>query len=121
MREGSEELRASVIETPSSFKLWVRAARLHQWLKNLLLFVPLLASHRLGNPGVLLQGLLAFVLFGMCASSAYLLNDILDRANDCRHPTKCRRPFASGQLPVRSGLVVFPLLLLGALGGSAWL
>ena len=92
--------------------------RLHQWLKNLLIFVPLLASHQLGEPIVLFQGLIAFFFFGMCASSGYMLNDIVDLAHDRHHPTKCRRPFASGQLSVKAAVIAFSLLLLGALVGA---
>jgi 4-hydroxybenzoate polyprenyltransferase len=101
--------------------LWVSAARMHQWSKNLLIFVPLFASHQLGRPVVLLQGLVAFILFSLCASSAYVLNDLVDLSHDRLHPYKSRRPFASGQLPVKSGVVVFPLLLVFALGCAYWL
>ncbi len=105
-------------EGSSYARLWLRAMRLHQWLKNLLILVPLLASHRLGEPIVLFEALIAFICFGMCASSAYILNDIVDLAHDRHHPTKSRRPFASGQLPVKAGVIVFPLLLIGALVGA---
>lgn len=92
--------------------------RLHQWLKNLLIFVPLLASHKALEPIALAEGTLAFILFGMCASSAYMLNDLVDLAHDRHHPTKRTRPFASGELPVKAGFVVFPLLLICALGAA---
>ena len=76
----------------SSLHLWAGAMRLHQWLKTLLIFVPLLVSHRVGAPGALADGIVAFILFGLCASSAYMLNDLLDLASDRRHPSKSRRP-----------------------------
>ncbi len=97
---------------------WLKALRLHQWAKNVLIFVPLLAAHELLNPALLGQGLLAFLLFGLCASSVYVLNDLVDLTDDRHHATKRRRPFASGRLPIRFGLVAFPLLLMIAFAGA---
>jgi 4-hydroxybenzoate polyprenyltransferase len=105
----------------STLRLWIREIRVHQWLKNLLIFVPLLASHRIGKPGALADGLIAFSLFSCCASSAYILNDLLDLSHDRLHPYRSRRPFASGRLNVRTGLWVFPLLLLVAFASAYWL
>ena len=93
-----------------SFMSWVKQLRFHQWVKNLLLFVPLLASHQIDNVS-LLNGALAFIFFGMCASSVYLLNDLMDLEDDRHHITKRNRPFASGALSVKSGLLVAPILL----------
>jgi phosphoserine phosphatase len=73
----------------------LRALRPHQWAKNLLILLPLLAAHRLDAPG-LLAAVLAFIAFGLTASAVYLINDLLDLGADRRHPRKCRRPFASG-------------------------
>ena len=96
-------------------KPYIRALRLHQWLKNLLIFIPLLAAH-IGQELVLLpRSALAFVAFSMCASSAYMLNDLLDLAADRHHPRKRQRPFAAGDLTIRVGLLSIPLLL-GASG-----
>ena len=82
--------------------------------------MPLLASHRIGR-GALLEGMLAFVLFNCCASSAYILNDLVDLRHDRLHPYRSQRPFASGRLDARAGLWVFPLLLAAALAGAYWL
>lgn len=101
-------------------RAWRKALRLHQWAKNMLVFVPLLASHHIGHPEMVVRGLMAFLLFGLCASSVYLLNDLLDLADDRHHSTKRLRPFASGQLSLLSGLLAFPLLLVAAFAG-AWL
>lgn len=95
----------------STWKDWLKAMRLHQWLKNALLFVPLLAAHQLFKLDAFFIGLIAFVLFGLCASSVYLLNDLLDLADDRHHTSKRKRPFASGKLSIRDGLIVFPALL----------
>ena len=95
-------------------KVWLKALRVHQWAKNGLIFVPLAAAHQLTDWDVLQNGLLAFLAFSLCASSVYLLNDMLDLAADRAHHSKCNRPFASGQLSVLFGLLVAPMLLLGA-------
>jgi 4-hydroxybenzoate polyprenyltransferase/phosphoserine phosphatase len=99
---------------------WVKALRLHQWIKNVLVFVPMLASHQ-GSFALLGHGLLAFLLFGLCASSVYVLNDLLDLNDDRHHRSKRLRPFAHGRLSIISGLMVFPVLLLAAFGGAACL
>ena len=91
---------------------YVKAARLHQWLKNVLIFVPALAAHRIGDMATLWSCLLAFLAFGLCASSVYVLNDLLDLPSDRKHERKRKRPFASGRLPVWQGALMVPLLLL---------
>lgn len=90
---------------------YLRAIRLHQWLKNLLVLVPLLAAHRGLEFQLFGQALVAFVAFGLCASSVYLLNDLTDLAADRRHPRKRHRPLAAGELPVRQALMMIPTLL----------
>jgi 4-hydroxybenzoate polyprenyltransferase/phosphoserine phosphatase len=89
---------------------YVRALRVHQWLKNLLLFVPAAAAHDL-TVGAIFACLLGFLSFSLCASSVYLLNDLIDLGRDRAHPTKCRRPLASGAIPVLRGLALVPILL----------
>ncbi|MGE7813747.1 UbiA family prenyltransferase [Pseudomonas sivasensis] len=105
----------------SGLKDWLKAFRLHQWMKNALIFVPLIAAHQLTSPLLLWQGILAFLFFGLCASSVYVLNDLLDLADDRHHHSKRNRPFASGRLSIKYGVLVFPLLLLGAFAGAIWL
>lgn len=90
---------------------WLKALRLQQWSKNALVFVPLIMSHQLLVAAPLLNTLFAFICFGLVASSIYLMNDMMDLRQDRRHPTKRNRPFASGSLPVRHGLVAIPVLL----------
>ena len=103
---------------PGQFYAWIKALRIHQWIKNLLLFVPLLASHKVGNIDLLFNGGIAFIFFGLCASSVYLLNDLLDLEDDRHHATKRNRPFASGSISLKTGLFAFPLLLTAAFAGS---
>lgn len=93
-------------------KVWLKAVRLHQWLKNLLVFVPLFASHRFLEASAVIPTTIAFVAFGLCASGVYVLNDLLDLPSDRLHPRKRRRPFAAGDLPLLHGLVAAPLLTL---------
>lgn len=92
----------------------LKAMRPRQWLKNLLVFLPMLAGHALDLP-TFLQSLLAFVAFSLCASSAYLLNDALDAHDDRLHPTKCKRPIAAGTLPLALAMISSPLLALAAI------
>lgn len=96
----------------------LKALRLHQWAKNLLLFVPLLASHRIMEPSLLWSGAFAFIAFGVCASSVYLLNDLLDLQDDRQHRTKRHRPLAAGTLPILHALISIPVLLAMAFGLS---
>ncbi|WP_058088122.1 UbiA family prenyltransferase [Aquabacterium parvum] len=91
-----------------------KALRVHQWAKNALVIVPLLAAHRLSELPVLIDGALAFLAFSLCASSVYLLNDMLDLEADRQHHTKCNRPFAAGRLSRVFGLLAAPTLLVVA-------
>jgi len=100
---------------------WIRAVRIHQWAKNALVFLPLLSSHRFGEPALIIEAAIAFLAFGLCASSVYLMNDIIDLADDRHHRLKRKRPFASGALPVQAGLAVFPVLLVAAFAIAAML
>lgn len=93
------------------FSAWRRVLRIHQWLKNLLLFVPLFAAHDLGNVDAWVSLTLAFVSFSLCASAVYIANDLLDLESDRLHPRKRKRPFASGLVPVWMGVGLAPLLL----------
>ena len=91
----------------------VRALRPHQWAKNLLLFLPLIVGHFF-DARTIGATALAFVCFCMAASSAYILNDILDLPGDRVHPGKQRRPFAAGDVSISSGLLCSALLFVGA-------
>jgi 4-hydroxybenzoate polyprenyltransferase len=88
-----------------------RALRPHQWAKNVLLLVPLLAAHHVSEPGALAAALVAMLAFCLCASSVYILNDLLDLQADRLHPRKSKRPFAAGELSIVSGLLLSAALL----------
>jgi phosphoserine phosphatase len=106
---------------PPGFGSYFGALRPHQWLKNALVFVPLLATGQMYDLALLWPGLLAFVAFGLCASSAYLINDLLDLPSDRHHPRKRARPLASGQVPLAHAVALAALLLLAGLAlGALW-
>ncbi len=109
------ELGPAFDDRPAGLATWLKAMRPHQWLKNLLLFVPLIMAHRVDEPGLLLQAVVAFVAFSLCASSVYLLNDLFDLEADRRHRLKRRRPLAAGDLSVQRAVLLAPLLLAVAL------
>ena len=98
----------------------IRALRPHQWVKNVLLFVPMLAAHEFSLPALMLV-VMGIIAFSAAASSIYIVNDLLDLEADRLHPTKRRRPFASGAVPIRIGMAMSALLALGALAIGAWL
>lgn len=89
---------------------WLRALRVHHWLKNSLLFVPLLAAHRLDEPRLVAIAGLAALAFGLGASAAYLLNDLLDLEADRHHPHKRLRPIPAGRIPPAHVLAALCLL-----------
>jgi len=94
---------------------FLRALRPTQWAKNLLLAVPLLAAHKAGEAARGVDLALAFVAFCLTASGIYIVNDLLDRDADRRHPTKRFRPFAAGQLAPAVGLAAATVLISAAL------
>ncbi len=110
-----------VAAVPAGIKVVTKALRVHQWAKNALILVPLLAAHRLTEGGTLMQALIAFAAFSLCASSVYLLNDMLDLEADRQHHSKRNRPFAAGTLSLLFGLGATPVLLVLALGLCALL
>ncbi len=99
---------------PKRLSTGSRVLRVHQWMKNGLLFVPLLAAHQIANTEAWLVLILAFFSFSLCASSVYIVNDLLDLESDRKHPRKRNRPFASGLVPVSMGAALVPLLLLAS-------
>jgi 4-hydroxybenzoate polyprenyltransferase len=104
---------------PNFLHPFISALRPHQWVKNLIIFVPLLAAHKLFQPQVLLLAVKAAVAFSFCASAVYVLNDLLDLEADRHHPVKHLRPFATGELPLPVGLgLVFLFFAAGAV--LAW-
>lgn len=97
---------------------WTLAARPHQWSKNLLIFVPLIVGHAIFDQRKLIATSIGFMILCMLASASYMLNDLADLDADRRHPTKRYRPFASGHLPIASGLTVALLGIVASLGAA---
>lgn len=109
------ETAEHLVTDAKSVKPYFKALRPHQWLKNVLVFLPMLAAHQFDGPTFLLS-LLAFACFNLMASSVYVLNDLLDLAADRAHPRKKNRPFASGSIPIAHGTwMATGLLIMGGI------
>jgi 4-hydroxybenzoate polyprenyltransferase/phosphoserine phosphatase len=104
--------------TQATWKSLVRMLRPHQWLKNALIFVPMVLDQRWFEPGVVGPAVIAFIAFSLAASSIYILNDLFDMSMDRGHPVKCKRPFASGELSPAFGFATMAVLLTGAFGAA---
>ncbi len=120
LAEGQGNVEKVIDTRGNALLTWVKALRFHQWMKNLLVFAPLLAAHQITDVDLFIRGIFTFFVFGLCASSVYVLNDLLDLPDDRHHPTKRNRPFAAGKLSVFAGLAVAPLLLITAFSAAAW-
>ncbi|HYK37162.1 UbiA family prenyltransferase [Alloacidobacterium sp.] len=101
-------------------KSLLKAIRLHQWAKNVLIFVPLLLAHAL-KLQLILDAIFGFFCFSFCASATYIVNDLLDIENDRRHATKRLRPFAAGDLQASTGIIMVIILLAAGLLGTYFL
>jgi 4-hydroxybenzoate polyprenyltransferase/phosphoserine phosphatase len=118
-----------ISKSKNSLKTWVKVFRLHQWIKNVLIFVPIFAAHQVMTSEVWINLGLAFLSFSLCASSVYITNDLLDLESDRAHLRKRSRPFAAGQIPILIGAILAPILILSSftmaqhVGGSflSWL
>jgi 4-hydroxybenzoate polyprenyltransferase len=109
----------------SQWRALIKALRPHQWVKNLLLFVPIITANAIGHFDSWLYAVWLFIAFCAVASSLYLLNDLTDLASDRQHPRKKARPFASGALPIAKGVAFMPMLfligvMLAGLVGAVW-
>lgn len=93
----------------------LKAARIYQWTKNLLLFVPLVTSHNILNLKLFIINVLGFFAFSLCASATYIMNDLFDLESDRKHPRKKNRPFASGDLSISKGILMSGILGLSGL------
>jgi 4-hydroxybenzoate polyprenyltransferase len=92
----------------------LKSVRIHQWSKNMLLFVPLFTSHKLDDTSSIINLVIGFISFCFCASAGYLLNDFLDLDSDRSHPNKCKRPLAAGDVSlIRAGIIMILLILTG--------
>ncbi|MGZ6970040.1 MAG: UbiA family prenyltransferase, partial [Thermoanaerobaculia bacterium] len=107
-------LAESFPRAPVTLKTLVEAVRVRHWVKNLLVFIPIVTAHKLQDVGILAAGVLAFMAISFCASSIYLVNDLLDLDSDRVHPDKRGRPLASGSLPIPfAGVLSLTLMAAG--------
>lgn len=120
VRKSTAIEREFVNEKPG-FKIWSKALRIHQWIKNLLMFVPLLTAFSFSEIGRVAECILAFVAFSIAASSTYIANDLWDLESDRQHPRKCLRPFACAKISIATGLFVSGTLLAAAFLIAAFL
>lgn len=117
VRARAEAVNANVQHIATQRASWgamLRAMRPHQWMKNVLILLPLIAAHQFDG-GSMLRALLAMAAFSLTASSVYLLNDLMDLAADRAHPRKRERPLASGALGLRRGAALAVVLLVAGL------
>jgi len=98
----------------NKMKDYLSAMRLHQWSKNILLFIPIVMAHKAGDIHILSKGVIGFLSFSICASGTYLLNDLLDLSSDRSHHSKRLRPFAIGTISIIVGTLLIPCLLVTA-------
>lgn len=102
----------SIGSRKSILKILPKALRLHQWAKNVLLFLPILMAHKIFDLESIINCIVGFFAFSFLASAVYVLNDLCDIKADRQHPIKRKRPFAAGFLAVEHGLLMIPLLML---------
>jgi 4-hydroxybenzoate polyprenyltransferase/phosphoserine phosphatase len=107
-------------DRPPALQSWIRGLRLYQWMKNFLLGVPILTAHAFSLADIGAMAI-AFVAFGLVASSAYMVNDLIDLDADRLHPRKRRRPFAAGDLSIPAGLLAAIVALAAGLCAAALL
>ncbi|MBM2816666.1 MAG: UbiA prenyltransferase [Ignavibacteria bacterium] len=96
----------------SKVKVFISEIRVYQWVKNILIFIPLLLAHKLFDFALWGQAFAGFAAFCFCASSVYVLNDMLDLESDRHHPTKRNRPLASGRFSILLALFIVPLFFI---------
>jgi 4-hydroxybenzoate polyprenyltransferase len=97
----------------------LRALRIRQWVKNVLVLVPAVLDHRLAEPSVMLNALIAFASVSLAASGGYVVNDLLDIEADRNHETKRLRPFAAGAISPVAGWALVLVLTTTAVGLAA--
>ena len=108
-----------IVEVPvsrhhSRLPAWLLALRPRHWVKNVLVIVPLAAAHQLGDLALLARVAMAFAAFSLCASGLYVLNDLFDLEADRGHPSKRRRPLASGEMTRTTAFALIAVMWLGA-------
>lgn len=111
-RKYRQKADAIFVERRPVWRMFLKAMRCQQWLKNLLIFAPILLAHTFTQRENITNSILAFFSFSFAASSIYVLNDLFDLSADQHHPRKRRRPFAAGDLSIVVGALLNPLLVI---------
>lgn len=97
-----------------SLRTFLKAIRVHQWVKNALIFIPLITSHKFTELPLIITCFVAFIAFGFCASATYLINDLTDLDSDRNHWKKKLRPLACGSLSIKAGFFIIAIMLIVA-------
>jgi len=110
-----QTIQSNIEVLPITYKINIgtilKAIRVHQWIKNLLLFIPLLLAHKISDSELILKTFVGFFCFSLSASSVYIVNDLFDLESDRQHPRKKERAFAAGILPISFGIIFVPFLI----------
>jgi 4-hydroxybenzoate polyprenyltransferase len=121
LRRNGVNLYAHFPSKTCFFTTFLRAIRVHQWPKNVLVILPILLGHRASDPGAWGATLLAMGVFSLAASIGYILNDLIDIEADRKHHQKRTRPFASGEFSIPTGFVILFGLCVACFGISTLL
>ena len=89
----------------------LKMLKVNHYIKNIVVFVPLIFSMNFANAQLFLQSLLMFIAFCLMSSTVYIMNDLFDIEDDRKHPVKCNRAIASGRIPVKYAVLIFIILL----------
>lgn len=114
LRAAGVEVRTISCEKSNSLRDWLSELRIHQWSKNVLIFIPLFLGHMAGNSYAVLKTVVAFLDFGLIASATYIINDLADLEADRAHATKRFRAIAAGRISILNGfLASMSMLVVG--------
>jgi len=105
--DNTSQLKSNI---KTNLRSYLKMMRIHQWVKNLLILLPLLLSHSITDIDKILLACYGFILFSFAASGIYIFNDLTDLNHDRAHPKKSKRQLASGEVPVAHGFVMGSLL-----------
>jgi len=121
-KENTLEKAKSIVEIEKIFPkeksglmTYLKQIRVYQWTKNILIFLPLLMAHKLSEPMLFIDAIIAFFAFSFTASFVYVINDLVDLPSDRKHPRKKNRPLASGRIPILHGALIAPFLLVAGI------
>lgn len=119
LRNSASRVQPNLTTYHTKPKMWrsiLRLIRIHQWAKNILLFIPIITGHQIFDWQKLSHGVVGFFAFSFIASSVYIMNDLSDLEADRRHQRKKGRPLASGAISIEAGVAIFLFLVLVAIG-----